>query len=111
MATVLESSGAADLIASGMRTLFDGYGAIGAFVGVYLMTLMLTELVTNNAAAALAFPIALSTARAFDVDPTAFVMVVAYGASAGFLMPFGRAEERRVGKDGLCSFRLRWLPY
>src|SRR3546814_4258293 len=54
MATVLESSGAADLIASGMRTLFDGYGAIGAFVGVYLMTLMLTELVTNKAAAALA---------------------------------------------------------
>src|SRR3546814_19053749 len=106
MATVLESSGAADLIASGMRTLFDGYGAIGAFVGVYLMTLMLTELVTNNAAAALAFPIALSTARAFDVDPTAFVMVVAYGASAGF-----RSDERRVGKECVRPCRSRWSPY
>src|SRR3546814_8865555 len=84
----------------------DGYGAIGAFVGVYLMTLMLTELVTNNAAAALAFPIALSTARAFDVDPTAFVMVVAYGASAGF-----RSDERRVGKECVRPCRSRWSPY
>src|SRR3546814_10820373 len=88
-----------------MRTLFDGYGAIGAFVGVYLMTLMLTELVTNNAAAALAFPIALSTARAFDVDPTAFVMVVAYGASDGFLMPFGYQTHLMVYSPG--RYRIR----
>src|SRR5690606_1896589 len=53
MATVLETTGAAALIANGMRAVFDGYGVIGAFVGIYLMTLILTELVTNNAAAAL----------------------------------------------------------
>lgn len=113
MATVLESSGAADLIANGMRALFDGYGVIGAFVGVYLMTLMLTELVTNNAAAALAFPIALSTARAFGVDPTAFVMVVAYGASAGFLMPFGYQTHLMVyspGRYRISDFVKAGLP-
>jgi len=105
MATVLETSGAADLIASGMRAVFADYGVIGAFVGVYLMTLVLTELVTNNAAAALAFPIALSTARAFGVDPTAFVMVVAYGASAGFLMPFGYQTHLMVYSPG--RYRIR----
>ncbi|WP_209019953.1 SLC13 family permease [Allopusillimonas soli] len=100
MATVLETSGAAALIAGGIRYVFQDYGVMGAFVGVYLMTLALTELVTNNAAAALAFPIALSTARAFGVDPTAFVMVVAYGASAGFLMPFGYQTHLMVYSAG-----------
>jgi len=113
LATVLENSGAANLIAQGMRTLFGGYSVIGAFVGVYLMTLVLTELVTNNAAAALAFPIALSTARAFDVDPTAFVMVVAYGASAGFLMPFGYQTHLIVyspGRYRIRDFLMAGLP-
>lgn len=58
------------------------------------------ELVTNNAAAALAFPIALATARAFGVDPTAFVMVVAYGASACFLVPFGYQTHLMVMSPG-----------
>jgi len=100
LANVLENSGAADLAAGAMRAVFNNYGVVGAFVGVYLLTVVLTEFVTNNAAAALAFPIALSTARAFDVDPTAFVMVVAYGASAGFLMPFGYQTHLMVYSAG-----------
>ncbi|WP_459618490.1 SLC13 family permease [Bordetella sp. 2513F-2] len=113
MATVLESSGAAELIASGMRFLFQDHGVLGAFVGIYLMTLVLTELVTNNAAAALAFPIGLSTAQAFGVDPTPFVMAVAYGASAGFLMPFGYQTHLMVyspGRYGIGDFLKAGLP-
>jgi len=100
LAKGLESSGAALLVADAMRGAFDGYGVYGALVGVYLLTLVLTELVTNNAAAALAFPIALATARAFGVDPTAFVMVVAYGASACFLVPFGYQTHLMVMSPG-----------
>lgn len=96
----LESSGAASLVADGMRTLFDGHGVLGAFIGVYLITLLLTEVITNNAAAALAFPIALSTARAFDADPMPFVMAIAYGASAGFLIPFGYQTHLMVMSPG-----------
>lgn len=113
MATVLESSGAAALIAAGMQVLFQGHGVIGALVGVYLMTLVLTELVTNNAAAALAFPIGLSTAQAFGVDPTPFVMVVAYGASAGFVMPFGYQTHLMVytaGQYSMVDFLKAGLP-
>src|SRR5690606_29865797 len=65
VAHALDTSGAATLVANAMRSAFDAYGVMGAFVGVYLITLLLTELITNNAAAALAFPIALSTAKAF----------------------------------------------
>jgi len=83
-----------------MRGFQDGTGVWGAFVGVYLLTVLLTELITNNAAAALAFPIALSTARALGADPMPFVMAVLYGASAGFLIPFGYQTHLMVYSPG-----------
>lgn len=113
MAKGLEASGAAELVAGAMRSLFDGWGVYGALVGVYLLTLVLTELVTNNAAAALAFPVALATARGFGVDPTAFVLVVAYGASACFLVPFGYQTHLMVmspGRYRMTDFLRAGLP-
>jgi di/tricarboxylate transporter len=113
LAKGLEGAGAAQLVADGMRTIFEGYGVFGALMGVYLLTVMLTELVTNNAAAALAFPVALATARAFGVDPTAFVMVVAYGASACFLIPFGYQTHLMVmspGRYKMVDFLRTGLP-
>lgn len=99
-ARVLESSGAAGLITDAVRYVFDGYGVWGAFIGIYVMTVLLTECVTNNAAAALAFPVALSTARAFGADPTPFVMLVAYAASAAFLVPSGYQTHLMVFSPG-----------
>lgn len=100
IAHVLESSGGATIISRFVADSVGHLGIWGAFVGIYLMTVILTEVVTNNAAAALAFPIALSTARAFDADPTPFVMLVAYGASAGFLIPFGYQTHLMVYSPG-----------
>lgn len=100
VAHALDTSGAANLVAGVMRSAFDAYGVMGAFVGVYLITLLLTELITNNAAAALAFPIALSTAKAFGVDPTPFIMAIAYGASACFMFPFGYQTHLMVYSPG-----------
>ena len=48
----------------------------GALVATYIMTLVLTELVTNNAAAALSFPIGYSMAVGYGVDPMPFIMAV-----------------------------------
>jgi di/tricarboxylate transporter len=100
IAQALENSGAAALLAGGMQTIFSGYGIYAAFIGCYLLTLLLTETVTNNAAAALAFPIAWSTAQAFGADPLPFVMAVAYGASACFLIPFGYQTHLMVYSPG-----------
>ncbi len=100
LAKGMEASGAAALVADGMQYLFNGYGVYAAFVGVYLLTVLMTETVTNNAAAALAFPIALSTAQAFNADPMPFIMAVAYGASACFLIPFGYQTHLMVYSPG-----------
>jgi di/tricarboxylate transporter len=76
-------------------------------IGIHLLTVILTERVTNNAAAALAFPIALSTERAFDADPMPFIMAVMYGARAGFLIPFGFETHLMVYSPG----RYRMLDF
>lgn len=103
----MQASGAAQLVADNLQRLFDGHGVYAAFVGIFLLTLLLTETVTNNAAAALAFPIALSTAQAFDANPMPFVLAVAYGASACFLVPFGYQTHLMVYSPG----RYRMLDY
>ena len=100
VAAGLESSGASALLADGIQKLFGGFGVWMGLVGVYVLTWVLSELVTNNAAAALAFPVALATARAFGVEPMPFVMVVAYAASACFLIPFGYQTHLMVYSAG-----------
>jgi di/tricarboxylate transporter len=109
----LENSGAAALLAQGIQEVFAGYGIYAAFVGCYLLTLLLTETVTNNAAAALAFPVAWSTAQAFGVDPLPFIMAVAYGASACFLIPYGYQTHLMVyspGRYRISDFLRTGLP-
>jgi di/tricarboxylate transporter len=61
---------------------------------------VVTELISNNAAAALAFPIALASAQALGASPTPFILVVAYAASAGFLLPFGYQTHMMVYSTG-----------
>jgi di/tricarboxylate transporter len=96
----MQTSGAAQLVAHTLQTLFNGHGVYAAFIGIFIMTVLLTETVTNNAAAALAFPIALSTAHTFGADPMPFILAVAYGASACFLIPFGYQTHLMVYSPG-----------
>ncbi|TFH84878.1 SLC13 family permease [Billgrantia azerbaijanica] len=105
IAQALENSGAAAVLAHGVQLLFNGHGVYAAFAGCYLLTVLLTETVTNNAAAALAFPVAWSTAQAFGVDPLPFVMAVAYGASACFLIPYGYQTHLMVYSPGRYCMR------
>ncbi|MDG6777358.1 SLC13 family permease [Thiomicrorhabdus sp. zzn3] len=104
IAKVMTDSGAADMIADSVLSTFGYWGVFGSFIGVYLLTVLLTELVTNNAAAALGFPIALVTAEALGVSPWPFVMAVAYGASASFLTPYGYQTNLMVYSPGGYRF-------
>ncbi|AYO17481.1 SLC13 family permease [Vibrio owensii] len=100
LADAMQTSGLADLISGWLLSITNGYGVYGAFVGVFLATLVLTELITNNAAAAIIFPIAFGTAQQFGVDAMPFVMAVAFGASASFLSPFGYQTNLMVYSAG-----------
>lgn len=89
LATALEKSG---LIREIMNALYPWASTVSPFwalVAVYLLTLILTELVTNNAAAALMFPFAYGMVEALGVPLMPFALAVAFAASASFISPYG----------------------
>lgn len=85
----METSGLAQAVAGVMVDGLRPMGPTAVLGGVYLMTLLFTELVTNNAAAALAFPVALSAAQSMGVNVMPFAVAIAVAASAGFATPLG----------------------
>ena len=77
-----------------------GSSAFMAYVGVFVLTWLLTEVITNNAAAALAFPVAVATAEIWQVSPYPFILAVIFGASASFVSPFGYQTNLMVFSVG-----------
>jgi di/tricarboxylate transporter len=99
----LEKSGAADGIAGGLIGLAGGDPWL-SLIAVYGVTLVVTELVTNNAAAALMFPFALATAGRLAVNPMSFIIAVMMAASAGFATPIGYQTNLMVYGPGGYRF-------
>jgi di/tricarboxylate transporter len=73
-------------------------------LGVYVFTALVTELITNNAAAALVFPFAIGIAGQLGVDPRPFAIAVAFAASASFLTPIGYQTNLMVYAAGGYRF-------
>lgn len=105
IAHVLYTSGLAKDLADIILHIGSIFGIYGSFVGIFLLTSLLTEIMTNNAAAALSFPIALATAQNADVNPLPFIMAVAYGASASFMSPYGYQTNLMVYGVGGYSLK------
>jgi di/tricarboxylate transporter len=98
----LEKSGAAEALA---RVAVDWAGGPWMSLAVlYLITLLVTELITNNAAAALMFPFALSLAKQLNVSYLPFVIAVMMAASAGFATPIGYQTNLMVYGPGGYRF-------
>ncbi|MBA6352542.1 SLC13 family permease [Colwellia sp. BRX9-1] len=98
---------ASALINSGLLTSLETITSLSgsitptvALIIIFLLTVLLTELVTNNAAAALIFPIAYSIALSYGVNITPFIMAVAFGASASFISPYGYQTNLMVFSAG-----------
>ena len=67
---------------------------------VYILTALFTEVITNNAAAILMFPIAMSIAEKLDVNFMPFVIAVMFAASASFIIPLGYQTNLMVMGPG-----------
>ena len=85
----MENSGFASLIAEQIIRLTDTWGPYALLAVIFLITNIFTEMITNNAAAALSFPVALSVASQLGVDPKPFFVVICLAASASFSTPIG----------------------
>jgi len=89
MGIAMEKTGTAQLMADWIVELIGNWGPLAVLVGIYLMTGLLTEVMSNAAATVLVTPIAIDAAFRLGADPRAFVIGVVLAASTSFLMPIG----------------------
>jgi di/tricarboxylate transporter len=99
----LETTGAARIIAENLIALAGGNPWLTLAV-VYIVTMLFTELITNNAAAVLVFPIALSTSQALGVSFLPFAIAIMMAASASFSTPIGYQTNLMVYGPGGYRF-------
>jgi len=100
----LETSGAAQHIVTHFLG-FAGHDPFLALVVLYGLTMVFTELMSNNAAAAMMFPLALATAEGLGVSHTPFVFGIMIAASCGFATPIGYQTNLMVYGPGGYQFR------
>jgi len=100
LGTALETTGLAQLAAGGVVEATAAWGPVAALAGIYLVTNLLTEIITNNAAAVLMLPISTATATTLAAPPKAFGLIVAIAASASFLTPIGYRTDLMVMAPG-----------
>jgi Trk K+ transport system NAD-binding subunit len=85
----METTGLAGAVAAELLHVLQPLGPVAVLAGIYALTLIFTEIVTNNAAAALTFPIALAAARGMGIEFMPFAVAIAVAASSGFATPMG----------------------
>lgn len=104
----LETSGGADLIANGLLHFGSEWPVVITMVGLFVLSMLLSNVVNNAAAALLMAPIAVSLANGFDVSLDPFLMVVAVSASCAFLTPIGHQSNTLVLGPGGYRFGDYW---
>ena len=102
--TAFQKSGADAIVADIITTISANSGKIGVLIIIYLITNLLTEMITNTAAAALVVPIALEAAKTLTVSPIPFIVAVAFAASASFATPIGYQTNMMVYGPGGYKF-------
>lgn len=104
LGAALEETGAAKFISSQLVEWTQPFGARATLAAIYLMTMLLNELISNNGAAAIVFPFALQAAALSNSSPRPFVMAVALAASFSFASPIGYQTHMMVFGPGGYRF-------
>lgn len=104
----LETSGGATMIAEGMLALGGQWPPVITLIGLFLLSMVLSNVINNAAAALLVAPIAASLAEGFGLSMDPFLMVVAVSASCAFLTPIGHQSNTLVMGPGGYRFQDYW---
>ena len=103
LGTAMDKTGAAELMASGMVDSLADYGPTVLLSGFFLLTLLITAVMSNNASAALLAPIAIEAAMNIGVNPQAFLYAVTFAASLSLITPFGYQTNTMIYGPGRYS--------
>ena len=100
----LEASGSVALIVEGLTPWLSGQPFLVLLLGLYALTSVLTEVVTNNAVAVIVTPLALSLAAALGLPPEPLLLAVMFAASASFATPIGYQTNTLAYAAGAYRF-------
>ncbi|MEX0599245.1 MAG: SLC13 family permease, partial [Rhodothermales bacterium] len=101
----VDVSGLADVIGHGVASAVPNQGPLAVLILLYLITLVLTEIITNSAAIVIMIPIALAAGLDLGVPPHAVALTVTIAASASFLSPIGYQTNLMVMGAGGYRFK------
>ncbi len=96
----MQNTGAAGFIAERAVGVVGDMGPVAVLAVVYLMTSIMTDTMSNAAAAVLLAPIAISTAEQIGVDPRPLLMAITFAASTGFSTPVGYQTNTMIYNPG-----------
>ena len=105
LGAAMEKTGASTMLADGMIDSVGGLGPLALLAAFFGATMLLTEVMSNNATVALLMPIAITTAQAIDVDPRAFMFAVVFAASSSFMTPVGYQTNTMIYGPGQYRFK------
>jgi di/tricarboxylate transporter len=100
----IEKSGAANYMAEGILELTGRLNPFYIVAILYLSTTLITEMLSNNAAAVLLAPIAIHIAKLSDIEPKAFLFTIMFAASTSFLTPIGYQTNTMIYGPGKYKY-------
>jgi di/tricarboxylate transporter len=100
----LEQSGATLWLANNVLHPLAGHGPVMLLAVFYLITAVLTEAMSNNAAAAILTPLAFTTATSLDIDPRPLLIAITFAASTSFATPIGYKTNTMIYSPGGYNF-------
>ena len=104
LGTAMEKTGVAAQLGVAIVTNFGSYGPAILISATYLATMILTELISNAATAALMTPLAIASASSVGCDPRPFLIAVMFACSASFMTPIGYQTNTMIYGPGQYRF-------
>ncbi len=104
LGTAMRTTGLAELMAQGVSDILRPFGPLVVLAGIFIMTSLLTQLMSNAAAVVLVAPIALGIAASFGIAPHPAIMMVAIAGSTAFMTPIGHQSSVLIYNTGAFRF-------
>lgn len=104
LGVALEKTGAAELLSSGLVGTLGAYSPTLLLSGLFFLTMMLTNVMSNNAPAALLAPIGIAAAQSLNLNARPFLIAVTFAASLSFMTPIGYQTNTLIYGPGGYKF-------